>query len=74
MYFRANSAKKFARSYPMIECAQCGERLFVPEWTEYPDEGSVRHLWECEACDYSFETTVSYASSGTVPQSTPDAN
>lgn len=38
MSFRANSAKKVARSYPMIECARCGERLFVPEWTEYIDE------------------------------------
>ena len=28
---------KFARSRPVIECAQCGERLFVPEWSEYVD-------------------------------------
>ncbi len=47
---------------PMIECVQCGERLFVPEWSAYVvDERRVRHLWECEACDYAFETTVSYA-------------
>ena len=61
MSFRANSATKFARSYPMIECAQCGEQLFVPEWSGYVDERCVRHLWGCEACDYAFETTVSYA-------------
>ena len=59
MPFRANSATKFARSYPMIECTQCGKQLFVPEWSEYVDECRVRHLWECEACDYAFETTVS---------------
>lgn len=23
---------------PVIKCAQCGERLIVPEWTEYVDE------------------------------------
>jgi len=46
---------------PVTECAQCGERLFVPEWSEYLDTSSVRHLWECEACGYAFETTVVYA-------------
>ena len=30
MSFRANNATKFARSMPMIECAQCGEQLFMP--------------------------------------------
>ena len=50
-----------ARSRPLIECAQCGEHLFVPEWSEYVDERRVRHLWECEACGYVFETTVRYA-------------
>jgi hypothetical protein len=44
----------------MINCAQCGERLFMPEWSEY-DEGRVRHLWECKACDYTFETAAIYA-------------
>ena len=31
MSFRANNATKFARSSPMIECAQCGEQLFMPD-------------------------------------------
>jgi uncharacterized Zn finger protein len=44
----------------VIECSQCGERLFVPEWSEYIEERRVRHLWECEACGYAFETTISY--------------
>jgi len=52
---------KFARSRQHIPCAQCGESLFMPEWSEYVDERRVRHLWECEACDYAFETIVSYA-------------
>jgi hypothetical protein len=51
---------KFARSRPHIPCGQCGESLFMPEWSEYVDESRVRHLWECEVCDYAFETIVSY--------------
>jgi hypothetical protein len=51
----------FLRSRPAIECAQCGERLYVPEWSECLDNARVRHLWACEACGYSFETTVCFA-------------
>ena len=51
----------FARSRPLIDCAQCGQRLYVPEWSEYLDGGRIRHLWQCETCGYSFETTVHYA-------------
>lgn len=39
-------------------CAQCGESLFMPEWSEYVSERRVRHLWACDACGYRFETTV----------------
>ena len=60
MSIRASNAKEFTRSRPMIKCAQCGERLFMPEWSEHVDEHRVRHLWECEACDYAFETTASW--------------
>jgi len=60
MELRPRATAKFARSRPMIECAQCGEHLFVPEWSEYV-ERRVRHLWECGACGYAFETTVRYA-------------
>jgi len=50
------------RSRPLIKCAQCGEHLYLPEWSEYLDQSSVRHIWKCETCDYAFETTVSYES------------
>jgi hypothetical protein len=50
--------RRFVRSRPLIECAQCGERIYLPEWSECLENGSVRHLWHCEACDYAFETTV----------------
>jgi uncharacterized Zn finger protein len=48
---------------PMTECAQCGEHLFAPEWSEYVDDRRVRHLWQCEDCGYTFETTISFAKS-----------
>ena len=57
MPFRSTAT---TRSRPMIECAQCGEALYLPEWSEYRDKNSVRHLWKCEACDYAFETTVRF--------------
>ena len=41
-------------------CAQCGEAIFLPEWSEYLDRHRVRHLWECEACGYKFETLVAF--------------
>jgi uncharacterized Zn finger protein len=53
-------SRKSAR--PMIECAQCADQLFLPEWSEWLDDCRVRHLWECEACGYVFETTVVYPS------------
>jgi primosomal protein N' len=50
------------RAYPrrLNSCAQCGETIFLPEWSEYLDRHRVRHLWECEACGYKFETLVSF--------------
>jgi hypothetical protein len=41
-------------------CAQCGGVLFMPEWSEYLTEHRVRHLWECDACGYRFETLVAF--------------
>lgn len=54
-------ATKYARSRPVVECAQCAEPLFVPEWSEHVDDRRVRHLWECEDCGHAFETTISFA-------------
>jgi len=51
---------RFARSRPVIECAQCGERIYIPEWSECVDGCRVRHLWQCDACGTSFETTVRF--------------
>ena len=57
MPFRSTTT---TRSRPMIECAQCGDELYLPEWSEYRDKNSVRHLWKREVCDYAFETTVRF--------------
>jgi hypothetical protein len=48
------AANKFGRSRPMVECAQCGRPLYVPEWSEYIDGDRVRHFWQCDTCDYRF--------------------
>ncbi len=61
MDFHTRSAAKSARSRTQLECAQCGNNLFMPEWSELVDERRVRHLWQCDACGYAFETTVRFA-------------
>lgn len=53
------SLRSFRR--PQIECAQCGDALFMPDWSEHLDATRVRHLWRCDACGYAFETTVHFA-------------
>ncbi len=54
-------AARVARTRPTNECAQCGEAIFMPEWSEWLNPACARHLWQCEACGYSFETTVRFA-------------
>ena len=61
MSFHPSIIPEAAPPRPMIECAQCGEQLFVPEWSEHVDDRRVRHLWQCEDCGYVFETTISFA-------------
>jgi len=60
MDLRSPSSRKFAFAQPMIDCAQCGAQLFVPDWSEYLDDRKVRHLWVCEACGYQFETIARF--------------
>ena len=47
-----------AADTPLVSCAKCGERLFVPEASEFSDANNVRYQWKCESCGCSFETTV----------------
>jgi ribosomal protein L37AE/L43A len=65
MELRSRNVGAFHRSRPVLPCAQCGETLFAPEWSEYVDDRRVRHLWECEDCGYQFETLVCYPAFGT---------
>jgi hypothetical protein len=60
MELRTASPGKQLYSRLQNYCAQCGEAIFLPEWSEYLDRHRVRHLWECEACGYRFETLVSF--------------
>ena len=59
----ASPRKKYIQTRLLNHCAQCGETIFLPEWSEYLARHRVRHLWECEACGYKFETLVSFAES-----------
>ena len=48
-------------------CAQCRETILMPAWSEHVSERRIRHLWQCDACGYTFETLVCFpepASSG----------
>ena len=60
MELRSPAGRKFAHARPMIDCAQCGEQIFAPDWSEYLDDHKVRHLWACEACGYRFETIARF--------------
>lgn len=60
MELRTASPRKYAQPRLLNHCAQCGETIFLPEWSEYLDRHRVRHLWECEACGYKFETLVTF--------------
>jgi ribosomal protein L37AE/L43A len=39
-------------------CAQCGELFIAARWSEHLSERCVRHVWECDACGYQFETAI----------------
>ncbi|MCX7310517.1 MAG: hypothetical protein NTV56_02070 [Alphaproteobacteria bacterium] len=58
MELRIRNAPALRRSRPVVPCAQCGDILLAPEWSEYLDDRHVRHLWSCDACGYEFETEV----------------
>lgn len=60
-FLNSESSREPRASRPVNVCAQCRETIFLPEWSEYVDARRVRHLWECEACGYKFETLVCFA-------------
>jgi hypothetical protein len=42
-------------------CAQCGQPIAFPEWTEQTP-GRTAYLWHCYACDYRFEAVAIFES------------
>lgn len=56
-----NILAKSPRYRPANTCAQCGEALYMPEYSEWLDAGCARHQWQCDACGYTFATTVTFA-------------
>ena len=64
MELRSRSPRNFHRSRPIVPCAQCGDTLFAPEWSEYLDDLRIRHLWSCDKCGYEFESEVYYPAPG----------
>lgn len=57
----AGAPRRNLRLRSANECRQCGAPIAMPEWSEWLDRGCARHLWQCTACGYSFETTVYFA-------------
>jgi len=45
-------------------CADCGDVLIAPEWSEHVSERYIRHLWSCEACGHDFETAFTLDTAG----------
>ena len=43
-------------------CAQCGEPIAAPEWTENGAR-RISYLWHCQACDYRFEAVAYFDAS-----------
>ncbi len=60
MQLRYRQMKSFGHARPILPCAQCGDTIFAPEWSEYVDDRRVRHLFACESCGYRFETLVCF--------------
>jgi hypothetical protein len=60
MRLQSREFRSYRVSRPIVPCAQCGDTLFAPEWSEYIDDRRIRHLWSCDSCDYRFETLVCY--------------
>ena len=50
-----------------VPCAQCGEAIAQPEWSE-PGERRISFLWRCTACDYRFTTMAIFAASDAASQ------
>ena len=48
-------------------CAQCGEPISAPEWTESGPR-CTSYLWHCWACDYQFEAVAYFEEQESHPE------
>jgi len=60
MELHSSSAPGGMRARRFMTCAQCGATIYLAAWSEHIDDRRVRHLWECEACGYAFETLACF--------------
>jgi ribosomal protein L37AE/L43A len=60
MELRPSAFAPTSHPRPLISCAQCGTMIYAAEWSEPVDQRRVRHLWECNACGYTFETMACF--------------
>lgn len=61
----SNSPSFNSSSLPLHEsphhnpCAQCGQRIAHPSWSE-GDEHRMAFIWSCDDCGYEFMTIAMY--------------
>ncbi len=60
----ANRAEELC-SPSQVPCAQCGQPIERPEWSE-PGDRRMSFLWRCAACDYRFTTIAVFAAAEAV--------
>jgi Zn ribbon nucleic-acid-binding protein len=60
MELQTRSASVAMKAGRFMACAQCAEPIYIAAWSEHVDDRRVRHLWECEACGYVFETLACF--------------
>jgi len=60
MELRPDGTPTAVLARPLIRCAQCGDKIYMALWSEPVDARRIRHLWECDACGYTFETLACF--------------
>ena len=50
-----------------MTCAECGEMLVAPDWSEFVSEYLVVNLWSCTKCGDRFETKA-FMPAGAAPR------
>jgi len=61
------NAREDVMANPMIAsgfglgCADCGDTVIAPYWSQFVCKNQIRHFWICEGCGHHFDTTVEMA-------------